>query len=183
MIHLVDPSSLAWAIVRLYVTTLVCLVPLSVCLLYSLLRLLQCSESSETTVLCSLAGCAFYGIVISSLWKEDMGISSIQKKTKAAPMALKVFKMSKFAASDGGDENAGSILPEGLCDVSVPCPICLERFVEENLVSYGELCQHAFHAACISQWMDLLHSSCPYCRQELQKRSEMDLFTSLVPSA
>ena len=182
MIQLVNPSSLAWAIVQLYVTILMCLVPLSVCVLYGLLRMLQCSESSETTVLCSLAGCAFYGIVISSLWKEDMGISSIQKP-RAAPIALKVFKLSKPAASVGGDENASIILPEGLCDMSIPCAICLENFVEENLVSCGEQCQHAFHAVCISQWMNLRHRSCPCCRQELQKRSKMNYFTSLVESA
>jgi len=188
MIQVVDPSSLAWAIVRLYVTTLICLVPLGVCLLYSLLRLLQCNDASEASILCSLAGCAFYGIVISSLWKEDMqglSISHNQRnnKPKAAPIALKVFKLANSLDKETVvDDDDNSPLPEAR-DMSTPCPICLEGYDEGNLVSYGEQCQHAFHAHCIGQWVELLHTSCPCCRQGLLiKPPKSDLLASFIES-
>lgn len=188
MMQVVDPSSLAWAIVRLYVTTLICLVPLTACLLYSLLRLSQCNDASEASILCSLAGCALYGIVISSLWKEDMqGLSSSVlhqrstnnngSKSSASPISLKVFRLANsvdkkgvVGVDDGDDEddddNNSLLLPEAR-DMSAPCPICLEGYAEGNLVSCGEQCPHTFHAHCIGQWTELGHTNCPCCREGL----------------
>jgi len=183
MIQLVDPSSLAWAILRLSVTTFICLVPLSVCLLYSLLRLLQCSDASEASILCSLAGCAFYGIVISTLWKEDMqgggGTQNPSNKPKGPPIVLKVYTLSKCAKGSDDDFTANN---KEAKDMSSPCPICLEGYEEGNLVSYGEQCQHAFHAVCIGQWTKFFNTSCPCCRRHLLQPQNSDLLSSIVES-
>lgn len=184
MIQIVDPTSLAWAILRLYVTTLICLVPLSVCLLYSLLRLLQCGDASEASVLCSLAGCAFYGIVLSSLLKEGVQGTSTQNnssnKPKGPPIVLKVYALSK-SLEDTSTDDKDPFLSDGARDMSSPCPICLEGYEAGNRVSYGEQCEHAFHAACIGQWTELLKTDCPCCRQGLLKKNDL-LTSSLVES-
>lgn len=146
MLQVVDPSSLLWAILRLYVTTLICLIPLSICLLYSLLRLIKCTDASEASILCSLAGCAFYGIVISSLWREDL---QSQSKTKAPPIVLKVYTLSSESNED--DDGDDSIRPRKRCDMMSPCPICLEEFSDGDKVCYGEQCDHFYHACCICQ--------------------------------
>jgi Ring finger domain len=103
MMHIVDPSCLLWAILQLYVSTLLCLIPLSICLLYSLLRLIKCNDASEASILCSLAGCAFYGIVVSSLWKEDMEnqqqARSNKRQPPRQPIALKVATWTGGACS------------------------------------------------------------------------------------
>jgi Ring finger domain len=167
MIQIVDPSCLIWAILRLYVTTLICLIPLSICLLYSLLRLIKCNDASEASILCALAGCAFYGIVISSLWKEDMEV--IQQRQKEQSIRLKVYTLSKSVSGETeiGDES------RELRDMSSPCPICLDDYEEGNEISFGERCNHVFHAGCINRWTDLRHTACPCCRQHLLSRENI----------
>lgn len=46
------------------------------------------------------------------------------------------------------------------------CPICLEEFQEEEMVS--ELtCKHQYHTECIQRWMlSSLSTSCPTCRDD-----------------
>lgn len=173
MIQIVDPSCLIWAILRLYVTTLICLIPLSICLLYSLLRLIKCNDASEASILCSLAGCAFYGIVISSLWKEDM--EAVQQRPKAAPIVLKVYTLSTLA----GDEHEES---RELRDMSSPCAICLGEYEAGDKISQGERCNHAFHAMCISKWTELRNTACPCCRQHLLSQHSI-IMTSVIEEA
>ena len=158
MIQIVDPSCLIWAILRLYVTTLICLIPLSICLLYSLLRLIKCNDASEASILCSLAGCAFYGIVISSLWREDT--ETVQQRPKATPIVLKVYTVSTLEGDANGEYRE-------LRDMSSPCAICLDVYEEGDKISQGERCNHAFHAMCISKWTELRNTACPCCRQHL----------------
>jgi Ring finger domain len=191
---------LLWAVLRLYVTTLICLVPLSVCLLYSLLRLIKCDDASEASLLCSLAGCAFYGIIISTLWREDMESSTPSSsplgKPSASPIALKVYTVvSSLVApevtglrvlpdeSDDVDDNddkertsGGGEGPEHTRQWNdltsmAPCSICLYGYRVGETVSMGEQCLHTFHASCIVQWTNRHHTSCPCCRQHLLQLS------------
>lgn len=159
MFQVLDPSCFLWAILRLYVRTLMCLIPLSICLLYSLLRLIKCNDTSEASILCSLAGCAFYGIVVSSLWKDERETS--QQRIKEPAIALEIFKISMFA------EDPSRWIRQVNFSKS-PCPVCLEEYDEDDHVSYGERCHHVFHADCISQWTELHQTTCPFCRQDLQ---------------
>lgn len=161
MVQTVDPTCLIWAILRLYVTTLICLIPLSICLLYSLLRLIKCNDASEASILCSLAGCALYGIVISSLWKEDM--EAVQQRPKAAQIVLKVYTLS----ATGDNDPTTHADTRYLRDMTSPCPVCLEEYEFGDDVSYGERCNHAYHADCIRQWTERRQTACPCCRQHL----------------
>lgn len=164
MIEIVNPPRIIWAILRLYVTTLICLIPLCFCLLYSVLRLIKCNDASEAGILCSLAGCAFYGIVISSLWKED--IETAQLKPKADPILLRVFILSKSAGKE-------TVESRQLRDMASPCAICLEDYNEGDEICCGERCNHAFHASCIVQWTELHHTGCPCCRQHLLSQQNL----------
>jgi Ring finger domain len=108
-----DPSTgggggLLWAILQLYVSTLLCLIPLSICLLYSLLRLIKCQDASEASILCALAGCAFYGIVVSSLWKEDMEQQQQNQRHKSTltttPIVLSLYNITKIRFDDNDSD-------------------------------------------------------------------------------
>jgi hypothetical protein len=172
MIQIVDPTCLVWAVLRLYLMTFVCLITLSVCLLYSLLRLAKCTDASEASILCSLAGCAFYGIVISSLWKDEAEQNS---NCKAEPIELEVHTVSSSILADMEGEMK-MILRRIM---TFPCPICLEEFQEGDSVSHG-VCGHGFHADCIRPWTEMRKTCCPMCRQHLLRKSHDNLFTSLV---
>ncbi len=50
-------------------------------------------------------------------------------------------------------------------DDGVECPICYERFDEnETRVDLG--CDHVFHSACIVKWL-VQKDSCPMCRSKV----------------
>jgi Ring finger domain len=102
-------AGLLWAILQLYVSTLLCLIPLSICLLYSLLRLIKCQDASEASILCALAGCAFYGIVVSSLWKEDMeqqnqNNNRHKSAMSVTPIVLSVYQIIKIDTDTRSDQ-------------------------------------------------------------------------------
>lgn len=50
-------------------------------------------------------------------------------------------------------------------DSGKECAVCMERFKENDIVSWSpdERCGHVFHHECIKEWL-LFHDNCPYCR-------------------
>ena len=64
------------------------------------------------------------------------------------------------SSSSDPDENESSSEKE--------CPICMEPFELDDIVSWGTNsdCQHAFHHECIKEWT-LRRTDCPCCRQTL----------------
>ncbi|ESO10761.1 hypothetical protein HELRODRAFT_72663 [Helobdella robusta] len=62
------------------------------------------------------------------------------------------------------------------------CPICLEKFKEENIVMQLH-CQHVFHTNCFQLWLSQ-SSTCPYCRMKLSdKMTKFYNFDSIVDAA
>ncbi|KAK1441258.1 hypothetical protein QVD17_07102 [Tagetes erecta] len=46
-----------------------------------------------------------------------------------------------------------------------PCCVCLLRFEKARDEETRVLgCGHEFHKACVNQWFDLCHKTCPICR-------------------
>lgn len=54
------------------------------------------------------------------------------------------------------------------------CAICLDSFEVNQTValSKNDCCRHAFHQACITEWL-LKHEECPCCRSKLLVRGDM----------
>ena len=50
--------------------------------------------------------------------------------------------------------------PEGATEVPT-CPVCLDRMDPAASGVFTTLCNHSFHANCLSFWRD---STCPVCR-------------------
>ncbi|KAG8989631.1 hypothetical protein FRB90_002153 [Tulasnella sp. 427] len=50
------------------------------------------------------------------------------------------------------------------------CPICLDDYEETSEVMGVPDCNHFFHKACLSQWLDR-NRSCPYCRKNIPRRN------------
>jgi hypothetical protein len=73
------------------------------------LRLIKCQDASEASILCALAGCAFYGIVVSSLWKEDMEQQNQNQQNRhkstltTTPIVLSVYKITKIGVDENDD--------------------------------------------------------------------------------
>jgi hypothetical protein len=57
---------------------------------------------------------------------------------------------------------------ESSCRVGRECPICMEEFLVDDVVSWSPClqgtCSHVFHHRCIKKWL-LRHSNCPFCRE------------------
>ncbi|XP_019192620.1 PREDICTED: E3 ubiquitin-protein ligase ATL42-like isoform X3 [Ipomoea nil] len=47
------------------------------------------------------------------------------------------------------------------------CSVCLARFEDVEILRLLPKCKHAFHIACIDQWLDN-HSTCPLCRHKIR---------------
>ena len=50
-------------------------------------------------------------------------------------------------------------------DSGKECAVCMERFEENDVVSWSPTveCAHVFHHECIKEWL-VFHDNCPYCR-------------------
>ncbi|XP_047308065.1 E3 ubiquitin-protein ligase ATL42-like [Impatiens glandulifera] len=55
------------------------------------------------------------------------------------------------------------------------CVVCLSRFEESEILRLLPKCKHAFHIACVDQWLEK-HSSCPLCRQKVTI-DDLSIFT------
>jgi len=44
------------------------------------------------------------------------------------------------------------------------CPICQDKFEEEQVTSYIKSCQHMFHNECLQRWLKDFSHKCPVCR-------------------
>lgn len=51
------------------------------------------------------------------------------------------------------------------------CSICLSEYEQDDEIRRMPTCDHAFHAACIDEWL-LLNASCPVCRQPLRQEQD-----------
>lgn len=51
------------------------------------------------------------------------------------------------------------------------CVVCLEEFLEGELLRKLHECQHFFHQECVDAWL-LTHRSCPLCRTDLSLDKE-----------
>lgn len=123
------------------------LLSITLCLFYCLLQVIRSNGASDASILLSLAGCAFYGIVISSyLFQRD----------------------DQLQGADPVVNLPAHTLTERPANSSSCCPICLEKFEAGDQISYGQQCRHAFHTGCIRNWT--VHSQrndCPCCREPL----------------
>ncbi|XP_030530450.1 putative RING-H2 finger protein ATL12 [Rhodamnia argentea] len=75
---------------------------------------------------------------------------------KSAIDALPFFRFSSLRGSKKGLE----------------CSICLSKFRDIELLRLLPKCKHAFHTACIDQWLES-NSSCPLCRYPYDLRELM----------
>ncbi|XP_039000271.1 NEP1-interacting protein-like 1 isoform X2 [Hibiscus syriacus] len=46
----------------------------------------------------------------------------------------------------------------------IPCSICLEEFLQWEIVHRLPQCNHMFHVSCLQKWVKS-HKSCPLCRR------------------
>uniref|UniRef100_A0A7N0TVU8 RING-type E3 ubiquitin transferase n=1 Tax=Kalanchoe fedtschenkoi TaxID=63787 RepID=A0A7N0TVU8_KALFE len=46
------------------------------------------------------------------------------------------------------------------------CAVCLSKFEDVEMLRLLPVCKHAFHIACIDQWLEK-HSTCPLCRHKI----------------
>ncbi|KAM7515427.1 hypothetical protein LguiA_005010 [Lonicera macranthoides] len=46
------------------------------------------------------------------------------------------------------------------------CAVCLSKFEDVEVLRLLPKCKHAFHIACVDQWLEN-HSSCPLCRHRI----------------
>jgi hypothetical protein len=44
------------------------------------------------------------------------------------------------------------------------CPICLEKFADEDPVAFLRTCEHLFHEQCVKKWLLEFNHRCPVCR-------------------
>jgi len=47
------------------------------------------------------------------------------------------------------------------------CVICLEKYLDEDIICILPCCNHSFHRDCIKIWFDN-HYKCPLCRHEFE---------------
>lgn len=50
------------------------------------------------------------------------------------------------------------------------CSICLRDFKAGDTLTRGQACGHTFHKECLAMWLPK-SSTCPYCRHDLEERS------------
>ncbi|MCO5552386.1 hypothetical protein L7F22_005897 [Adiantum nelumboides] len=73
-------------------------------------------------------------------------------------------------------------------DHTVQCAICLLDFTEGDGIHKLPRCDHIFHQACISKWLDHQQNTCPLCRSSLisedltwrYRRREQELVEELI---
>jgi len=53
------------------------------------------------------------------------------------------------------------------------CAVCMDQFVEGDVIRVLPMCGHTFHAECIDEWL-ALHPSCPICRKNTREALEME---------
>lgn len=63
-------------------------------------------------------------------------------------------------------------------DENFSCPICLEEPHLDEAIVRGHLCDHEFHAHCLSSWIK--HSirqepTCPCCRQDFRQQHHFEI--------
>ena len=57
-------------------------------------------------------------------------------------------------------------------DISNICPICRAIYeLDEVVVPASSVCQHIFHLACLTTWVDRGHESCPLCRGRIGREA------------
>tara|TARA_B100001094_G_scaffold319286_1_gene363911 strand:+ start:9478 stop:10035 length:558 start_codon:yes stop_codon:yes gene_type:complete len=63
---------------------------------------------------------------------------------------------------------------------SEQCPICLENF-EEGMTIVETQCNHKFHNACISRWLQN-NTSCPVCRESFLEQRGTNKIKFVFPN-
>jgi len=57
---------------------------------------------------------------------------------------------------------------EAACDYDPMCIFCQDDYAEGDELRSLPLCGHAFHAACVDEWLKA-NDTCPYCKQAVVK--------------
>ena len=57
------------------------------------------------------------------------------------------------------------------CGYDPMCIFCQDDYVEGDVLRTLPLCGHAFHAACVDEWLKA-NDTCPYCKQAVVKDEE-----------
>jgi RING-H2 zinc finger protein RHA1 len=64
-------------------------------------------------------------------------------------------------------------------EVKHMCSVCLENLEPSDQVRVLGNCNHAFHQACIDQWIDVGQVICPLCRAQLLPRKDRGIWMLL----
>ncbi|ERN08276.1 RING-H2 finger protein ATL39 [Amborella trichopoda] len=78
-------------------------------------------------------------------------------KTGLAPEVFSSFPTSKISTD---------AVPSPYFSKSNDCVICLEGFLDDEVVKELQPCLHAFHGDCVDKWLDR-DNRCPSCRGSL----------------
>jgi len=60
-----------------------------------------------------------------------------------------------------------------------PCSICLENIESHHIIAKPNECNHEFHVACITIWLNN-NSTCPMCRRQITYESQVQWRTVIA---
>lgn len=90
--------------------------------------------------------------------------------------------MEEYCSSAAGSNINQSMTDGNIIDLSGPCTICFDEYVEGDLVSSSKnpSCKHVFHQHCLLPWL-ILHDNCPSCRWNLFAEKDISSLPFSVP--
>ncbi|KAK4525678.1 hypothetical protein GAYE_SCF15G3587 [Galdieria yellowstonensis] len=98
--------------------------------------------------------------IVTASWRCDRGFSSRKEEQQGACLKRGDSYCSKLSLGRKQSNNSFSSLTSSSCADS--CPICLEEFVQEDLIRVLP-CKHEFHGDCIFSWL-VERGKCPVCK-------------------
>lgn len=132
---------------------------------YSLLQLIKWKGASDEIILISLAGCAMYGLLLSSSLQDgDDDTVRNHPNNSRRIIDLPVHRYTTRQQGQNDDR----------------CVFCWEPYQTGDSVSYGPSCRHMYHAQCVHKWTSTQkRRDCPYCRCSLLQQQRFVAFEEL----
>jgi len=140
------------------------------------LAMMTINGTGGIEVAMSLSCVGFFGLVriLMPLWTsmtdEDLYYSlDTNRNDNCGTKSLDDLAVDTMILEKSDKDNVGTLFISPSIQDSTCCSVCLQCFEYGQEISVTA-CKHTFHSACLQKW---IHKSatCPYCRQDLEKKN------------